>query len=69
MKRYCVNKNAQTASGDHEVHTTGCPYLPNPENQAPLGLHDSCGSAMIEARKLYARADGCKACCPRCHRG
>lgn len=67
MSRYYVNKNAQT-DGYHEVHTTGCPHPPNPENRIPLGNHESCGSAMIEARKIYPNSDGCKYCCPRCNR-
>jgi hypothetical protein len=69
MNRYYVNKNAQPESGDHEVHMSGCQYLPKPENQIPLGLHTSCGPAVEAARKIYPSADGCKYCCPRCHRG
>ena len=32
MSSYYVNTNAQ-ANGDHEVHTSGCSYLPAPENR------------------------------------
>ena len=36
MARYYVNKNAQQ-NGDHEVHTTGCQWLPKSENRIYLG--------------------------------
>ena len=42
MARYYVNDNAQN-NGDHEVHTTGCPYLPMIVSKAFLGSYSSCG--------------------------
>jgi hypothetical protein len=69
MSKYYVNKNAQTTSGDHEVHTVNCIYLPLEKNRLYLGVFDSCGPALREARKTYSNADGCATCCPRCHKG
>ena len=69
MPQYYMNKRAQSRSGDHEVHTTGCRYMPKPKNRIPLGNHASCGPALDRARSIHANADGCAVCCPRCHRG
>jgi len=66
MARYYVNKNAQS-SGDHEVHTTGCSWMPNPENKLYLGEFSSCHGAVREAKKTYSTADGCKHCSKECH--
>ncbi len=66
MTSYYVNKTAQ-ANGDHEVHRTGCNYLPNPENSKYLGEYYSCRPAVQEARKLYSTANGCYFCSPECH--
>jgi hypothetical protein len=66
MSRYYVNKNAQ-ANGDHEVHTTGCSFMPNPENRIYLGDFSTCSPAVIEAKNHYAKADGCYHCSRACH--
>lgn len=66
MKKYYVNKNAQT-NGDHEVHTEDCPYLPNVENRKYLGEFYSCTSAVTEAKKTYHQSNGCKTCSNSCH--
>lgn len=69
MPNYCVNKNAQPGSGDHEVHdlssTKGC--LPDPENRLALGYHSSCRSAVAVAKNSYRDANGCYYCVPECH--
>lgn len=68
MPRYFANKNTDD-KGNHEVHTTGCPHPPAERNRVPLGNHASCGSATAAARIIYGGAvDGCKWCCPACHR-
>ncbi len=67
MPRYYVNKNAQT-NGDHEVHKSGCSYMPNTENRTYLGEFPSCKEAMVEARKIYKNADGCYYCSNECHK-
>jgi hypothetical protein len=55
LPNYCVNKNAQADSGDHEVHDTastkGC--LPGAKNRDDLGWHASCTGAVAAAKKLY----------------
>lgn len=66
MALYYVNKNAQ-ANGDHEVHKSGCSYMPSPENRMFLGDFSSCHGAVREAKKTYPTADGCYHCSPACH--
>ena len=68
MAMYYVNKNAQT-NGDHEVHTTGCSWMPKHENRISLGDFYSCHLAVVEARKHYSQSNGCAHCSPDCHTG
>lgn len=75
MPSYIVNKNAQFGSGDYEVHVTprsSCrsPRYPQPENQASLGYHETCSTAVLKAKRLgYQTADGCAYCAAACHTG
>ncbi len=64
--RYYVNKNAQS-NGDHEVHRTGCAWLPNVENRIYLGLFYGCHSAVQEAGTHYTKVNGCYFCSNACH--
>lgn len=71
MPRFIINKNAQP-NGDNEVHEvlSGCPTMPNSENQQDLGYHFSCREAIITAKQRfpqYRRIDGCYHCCNDCH--
>jgi len=66
MAIYYVNKNAQD-NGDHEVHTTGCLYMPEKENRLYLGEFASCHGAVLEAKKTYDKSDGCFYCSNECH--
>jgi len=66
MAAYYVNKNAQ-ANGDHEVHKSGCSFMPAPENRKYLGNFNSCHGAVKEAKKHYARSNGCFFCSNACH--
>lgn len=66
MKNYYVNKNAQI-NGDHEVHTQECSFLPKLENRTYLGLFSSCSGAVDEAKKKYAKTNGCYYCSKTCH--
>ena len=66
MPIYYVNKVAQ-ATGEHEVHTSSCSYLPLAENRVYLGSFDTCKAAIQEAKKHYANVDGCYYCCRPCH--
>lgn len=66
MKSYCVNKNAQD-TGEHEVHTLDCDYLPETENQVYLGKFNTCHGAIREAKKHYSNVDGCYYCSKECH--
>lgn len=66
MPRYYVNKNAQ-ANGDHEVHATGCSFMPVPENRIYLGEFSTCTEAVREARKYFSQVNGCYYCCRAGH--
>ena len=66
MSLYYVNKNAQS-NGDHEVHTTGCSFMPLPDNRIYLGDFYSCTSAVLEAEKHYIQVNGCYYCSEPCH--
>ncbi|MBL0729438.1 hypothetical protein [Piscinibacter sp. HJYY11] len=70
MPNFIINKNAQP-NGDHEVHntTTGCTYMPSPENRIDLGTHWSCQEAVTTAKSRWpqSRINGCYYCCNACH--
>jgi len=66
MAEYYVNKNAQL-TGEHEVHTSTCPYLPDQNNRLYLGTFYSCNDAIVEAKKYYSNVDGCFYCSKECH--
>ena len=66
MDRYYVNKNAQD-NGDHEVHKSGCEWMPEPENRQYLGEFSSCHGAVREAKKYYSQSNGCYYCSYECH--
>lgn len=68
MAYYYVNQNAQS-NGDHEVHTTGCSYMPDSDNRTLLGDFASCGPAVTEAKKTYKQSNGCYYCAHACHTG
>lgn len=67
MKKYYVNKNAQS-KGDHEVHDETCSRLPNSENRIYLGEFSNCKSAVEEARRHYNKVNGCYYCSKDCHK-
>jgi len=66
MALYYVNKNAQ-ANGDHEVHKSGCSYMPSSENRMYLGDFSNCHGAVREAKKTYPQSNGCYYCSYECH--
>jgi hypothetical protein len=70
MAKFIINRNAQS-NGDHEVHnaTTGCSFMPAPENQIDLGVHVSCHGAVSLAKQKWPdnRINGCYYCCNACH--
>lgn len=67
MAYYYVNKNQQIG-GEYEVHTSSCSWLPGADNRIFLGEFFNCSDAIKEARKYYSDIDGCKYCCPACHK-
>ena len=66
MASYYINKNKQS-NGDHEVHKSGCSYLPNIENRKHLGEFSNCRDAVNEAKKDYSQVNGCYYCSNECH--
>jgi hypothetical protein len=69
MAHYIVNKDAQSVSGDHEVHNVDVANkcLPDPANRLDLGDHANCQSAVQEAKQTYSDSNGCAFCAPQCH--
>ena len=69
MPQWCVNTQAQSKSGDHEVHdlasTKGC--LPEARHRLQLGTFATCRGAVTEAKKIYADSNGCFYCANDCH--
>jgi hypothetical protein len=63
---YYVNKNAQS-NGDHEVHKTGCVYMPADSNRQYLGDFSNCQDAVKEAKRFYSQSNGCNTCSNPCH--
>lgn len=69
MALYYVNKNAQ-ANGDHEVHTTGCSFMPLVENRILLGDFTNCQHAVAKSKRdYYSQSNGCYYCAKPCHTG
>lgn len=66
MARYYVNKNSQS-NGDHEVHASGCSWLPMAENRIYLGAFENCKEAVKEAKNHYDQVNGCYYCSNDCH--
>ncbi|QHI39030.1 hypothetical protein IMCC3317_44300 [Kordia antarctica] len=66
MANYYVNKNSQS-NGDHEVHTSGCSWLPKEENRIYLGNFDNCKDAVKKAKGHYDKTNGCYYCANDCH--
>jgi len=65
---YYVNKNAQ-ANGDHEVHKSGCSYMPDSENRIYIGDFYNCYDAVKQAKKYYFQSNGCYYCSRECNTG
>lgn len=69
MPRYAVNKNAQSGSGDHEVHDLASrrTCLPSIYDRIDLGQHPNCESAVRSAKQYYRDVNGCAHCANDCH--
>lgn len=64
MADYWVNNNAQ-ANGDHEVHESGCSYMPG--DRKYLGNFSNCRDAVAAAKRTYRQSNGCYWCSRACH--
>ena len=72
MNYYYANMNETENPGyHHEVHKQGCYWGEKTplENRKPLGYFENEREAVKDAKKYYADADGCAACCPLAHQG
>ena len=69
MPYWCVNKVAQSGSGDHEVHDLASTYncLPDPVNRLELGYFSDCSGAVKAAKDYYSDSNGCYYCARDCH--
>lgn len=63
---YYVNKNEQD-NGDHEVHKSGCAWMPEVENRIYLGDFSNCSQAVKKAKEYYNQVNGCYYCSNDCH--
>jgi len=66
MANYYLNKIAQS-NGDHEVHRSGCSYMPSENNRLYLGDFSSCHGAVKKAKEYYHQSNGCYYCSNDCH--
>ncbi|WP_419703437.1 hypothetical protein [Promicromonospora sp. NFX87] len=72
MARYCVNRNAQPGTNDHEVHNldNNCIRLPSAANQIYLGAFASCVGAVASAKgRVGNDVNGCYYCASECNSG
>lgn len=66
MALFFVNNKAQP-NGDHEVHKEGCEYLAKAKSVTKLGDYLRCQSAVVAAKQIYAKSNGCYFCSRECH--
>lgn len=62
MMHYYINNRTQP-NGEHQIHRTGCTFMPDSETRTYLGQFDSSASALAEARRRYKQATLCHYCC------
>lgn len=63
MTHYYVNNRTQ-ANGDHQIHRTGCSFMPETDSRCYLGEFDSFARALVEAHRRYKQVGVCRYCCP-----
>jgi len=54
-------------NGEHEVHKTGCEWMPLQHNRIYLGEFLSCHGAVRKAKEYYTQSNGCFYCLKECH--
>jgi hypothetical protein len=64
--RYYVNTKRQS-TGDYEVHTESCPWLPGVDSRLYLGMFYDCHAAVQKAARHVKPVNGCYHCCNPCH--
>lgn len=69
LKAYYVNRETNNPNNNHEVHISGCQWMPSEINRDYLGMFNSCTEALNRARISYTNVDGCATCCPDCNKG
>lgn len=70
MHKYYLSLDHR-ATGENEVHREDCAINVAQKRRVRLGNHVNCKSAVDQAEYDYffLLVDGCKACCPECHKG
>lgn len=60
MYLYYYNNNLDS-HGNHEVHTSSCPYGPNLSNRVTIGYKSDCHDAIRSAKIMTGKSnfDGC----------
>lgn len=66
---YITADSSNNPNNNHEVHTSGCQWLPSEGNRGYLGSFNTCIEAIKAAKNKYSKVDGCAICCPECHNG
>lgn len=67
---YFFNKNVDE-HGFNEVHSEECIFFPSDANKKYIGKFDCCRDALQAAQAEHPDKifDGCRSCCPECHKG
>ena len=66
MKQYYVNSRTDE-HGFHQVHREDCLHIPYSLHREVLGIHASCVQAVVEAKRLYPKSNGCPVCLAECN--
>jgi hypothetical protein len=62
---YLSKKTLET--GEHEMHTSSCVILPDPNDRIYLGIFYNCQDALREAKRYFDDVDGCSFCTDCCY--
>jgi len=66
MSKYYVSTKPLD-SGVHEVHKSGCFYVPAADQCLYLGEFNNCAAAVLKAKEIYLTAGVCCHCSIECH--
>lgn len=66
MEKYYVSKFSES-NGDNEIHKADCLFLPSEDYRFFLGSFDKCSDAIIKAKDIFDKPNGCYFCTLDCH--